>query len=67
MAIDKGNDCSMHVYAKILYDNDEFLNNKKEAAKYFKMAADNGHVNSMNIYSQMLKNGDGIQIDEKES
>ncbi len=52
--------------ANNLYRGIETPINKKEAAKYYKMAADEGDIDSAYIYSIMLKNGDGIEENKKD-
>lgn len=42
-------------------------NDKKTAAKYYKMAADKGDSNSMYCYGDMLFTGDGIPANKKEA
>ena len=41
--------------------------NKKEAAKYYKMAADKGNDDGMFNYALMLSNGEGIDTNKKEA
>ena len=40
---------------------------KKEAAKYYKIAADKVDINAMNNYANMLRDGKGCSIDLEEA
>ena len=51
----------MYNYALMLYNGDGVTVDKKEAARYFQMAADLGDIDSMRKYRSMLYDGDGIE------
>ena len=55
----------MFNYAAILKDGDGISMNKKEAARYFKMAADKGQENAILNYATILKDGDGIAMNKQ--
>lgn len=57
----------MFRYATMLHAGDGVAMNRKEAARFFKMAANKGDSNSMYNYGMMLRNGDGIAKNRKES
>ena len=62
----KGDVQSMLYYAMLLNEGKEFLMDKREAFKYYKMAADlDNPIAYFNIAS-MLNNGDGIEVDKEE-
>lgn len=47
----------MFKYAVMLQDGDGIEMNKREASKYYKLAADQGHLESIHNYAIMLQNG----------
>lgn len=49
----------MYEYAKILKNGKGVSVDKREAIKYFKLAASNGHIDSMNEYCQLY-----LEIDD---
>ncbi|KAK8837106.1 hypothetical protein M9Y10_037160 [Tritrichomonas musculus] len=57
----------MRNYAVMLEHGYGVLQDKKEAAKYYKMAADRRHVGSMKRFADMLERGDGIPQDKEEA
>ena len=57
----------MITYATMLYKGDGIAVNKKEAVRYYKMAADKGNENAMFIYAAMLYKGDGIAVNKIEA
>ena len=57
----------MREYANMLSEGDGIEMNKKEAARYYKLAADKGDTESMNKYSEMLSKGNGIEKNLKEA
>ena len=54
-------------FALLLYAGDGIETNKKEAARYYKLAADKGNIDAMVNYAFMLEEGDGIEKNEKEA
>lgn len=64
---DNGNAESMYKYAIKLENGDGIAVNKREAARYYKMASDNGNKNAMNEYAAMLNKGDEIAVKEREA
>lgn len=58
MAADKDYTDSMPNYGYMLYKGDEIEANKKEAARYIKMAADNGDEVAIKIFNSKKKNGE---------
>ncbi|KAK8837512.1 hypothetical protein M9Y10_036510 [Tritrichomonas musculus] len=60
MAVENGIDDITHLYSQILYNGEGIKPNKKEAARYFKLAADKGKANC--AYYNGLMNYDGIEI-----
>lgn len=67
MIIDKNKYTHNNKYAHMAFQGDGIPVDKKEAAKYFKMAADKGYSGAMFFYAEMLERGDGIPSDMKES
>ena len=57
----------MYNYGVMLYNGIGVNLNKKEAAKYFKMAADEGDVSGMRNYAIMLENGEGMKANKREA
>ena len=57
----------MFDYALKLYTGKDVDLNKKEAAKYYKMAADLGQSEAIHNYAMMLKKGEGIKVNKKEA
>lgn len=55
----------MRNYAVMLEHGQGIPQDKKEAAKYYKMAADRGNAGSMKVYGRMLEKGDGIPQDKE--
>ena len=51
----------------MLYKGDGIKMNKREAAKYFRMAANQGYDCSCYMYAKMLEEGDGIEANKKEA
>ena len=41
--------------------------NKKEACRYFKMAADKGDITAMKNYGFMLEDGEGVAMNKEEA
>lgn len=57
----------MFSYASMCFQGDGIPENKKEAAKYCKMAADNGHKTAMKMYALMCEKGVGIPVNLDEA
>lgn len=55
----------VYKYRAMRSNNYGVKRNRREAARYFKMAADLGDVKSMRKYRSMLYDGDGIEKDRK--
>ena len=51
----------MFNYVVMFYNGDGIGQNKKEAARYFKLAADKRDIKLMKKYSKMLSKGEGIE------
>ncbi len=63
----KENQKVIHNCGLMFYKGEGIPVDKKEAAKYIKMAANKGSINAMRNYGYMLENGEGVLMDKEEA
>jgi TPR repeat protein len=62
-AADGGDAESQFVYANVLFDGRGVVIDRKQASRYFKLAAETGHIGALNQYADILQQGWGIPKD----
>lgn len=67
MSADEGNNDARVIYGNLLNTGKKISKDKKEAARYFKLAAEDGSIDAMLKYAEMNEKGDGIPIDIQEA